>query len=66
MYKIYAKYRDIAKLTDYQVAKECGFAQTTLSNWKQGLYEPKIDKLIKIAKVVRCPVEEITKAYKED
>ncbi|MGN7760490.1 helix-turn-helix domain-containing protein [Paenibacillus sp. 22594] len=31
--------------TPYQVSKETGISTATLSNWKQGNYKPKTDKL---------------------
>ena len=36
-------------VTAYKVAKETGITTATLSNWKQGKYTPKQDKLQKIA-----------------
>lgn len=35
--------------TAYQVSKETGVSTATLSNWKNGNYVPKVDKLKKIA-----------------
>ncbi|MFC3802669.1 helix-turn-helix domain-containing protein [Cohnella sp. GCM10012308] len=35
--------------TPYQVAKETGISTATLTNWKQGKYSPKADKLKVIA-----------------
>lgn len=35
--------------TAYQVSKETGVSTATLSNWKNGNYVPKADKLKKIA-----------------
>lgn len=36
-------------VTAYKVAKETGITTATLSNWKNGRYMPKADKLQKIA-----------------
>lgn len=36
-------------VTAYKVAKETGITTATLSNWKNGRYTPKADKLQKIA-----------------
>ena len=44
MYKKYAALRNEAGITDYRVAKDTGISTVTLTNWKQGKYEPKIDK----------------------
>lgn len=49
MYKAYAKLRDERGLTDYAVAKGAGISTATLTSWKQGVYQPKIDKLMAIA-----------------
>ncbi|OBZ08898.1 transcriptional regulator [Bacillus sp. FJAT-27264] len=35
--------------TPYQVAKDTGVSTATLTNWKQGNYKPKTDKLKIIA-----------------
>ena len=35
--------------TDYKVAKETGIGTATMSNWKNGKYVPKSDKIQKIA-----------------
>lgn len=57
MYQRYAKLRDEKGLTDYAVAKETGIATATLSCWKNGEYEPKIDKLYAIAQFFGVPIE---------
>ena len=56
-YDKYARYRDAKNLTDYKVSSLCGINQTTLSEWKSGKYTPKIDKLVKIAKVLDITVD---------
>ncbi len=48
-YEVYAKVRDGKGLTDYAVAKETGIATATFTNWKQNMYTPKADSMIKIA-----------------
>lgn len=57
MYKKYAKLRDERNLTDYRVAVETGISTATLSNWKNGNYVPKFDKLLLLAKYFGVPVE---------
>lgn len=59
MYEIYAKLRDARELTDYQVCKQTGIASATLSAWKAGQYTPKIDKLLKIAKLFNVTVTDL-------
>lgn len=57
MYKKYAKLRDERNLTDYRVAVDTGISTATLSNWKNGNYVPKFDKLLLLAKYFGVPVE---------
>lgn len=57
-YERYAAFRDERGMTDYAVSKNIGIAQSTLSDWKSGLYTPKLDKLIKIAKLFGLSLEE--------
>ena len=57
MYQKYAKLRDEKGITDYEVAKQTGIATATLTSWKQGIYTPKVEKLMLIAKYFGVPVE---------
>lgn len=57
MYARYAKLRDKKGVTDYLVAKETGISAVTLSEWKSGKYNPKVDKLLKLAKFFDVPIE---------
>lgn len=43
--------------TTYQVAKDTGIAQSTLSDWKRGKSRPKADKLILLANYFGVPIE---------
>ena len=45
MYKNFAVLLDKTNKTAYQVAKDTGISTATLSNWKNGNYIPKVDKL---------------------
>ena len=49
MYKVYERLRDEKGLTDASIASALGFSSTTLYDWRDGKYQPKLDKLIKIA-----------------
>ena len=49
MYEIFEQLLFKYGVTAYKVAKETGITTATLSNWKQGRYTPKQDKLQKIA-----------------
>lgn len=57
MYKKYVKLRDERGITDYRVAQDTGIAPSTLSDWKNGLYVPKIDKIVVLAKYFDVPIE---------
>lgn len=45
MYKNFAALLEKNNKTAYQVAKDTGISTSTFSNWKKGLYNPKVDKL---------------------
>ena len=59
MYEAYARLRDERGMTDYRVSVETGIATATLSAWKTGQYTPKIDKLMKIAKLFNVTVTDL-------
>lgn len=44
-------------ITAYRVSKETGVPASALTNWKKGVCRPKVDKLIKIAAYLDCPLE---------
>lgn len=39
------------------MSKETGIPQSTLSDWKNGRYTPKADKMLKIAEYFDVPLE---------
>jgi transcriptional regulator with XRE-family HTH domain len=49
MYKKFEELLSKHNTTTYKVSKETGISQTTFTDWKNGKYTPKIDKLQKIA-----------------
>ena len=57
MYQTYEKLRDDKGVTDYEVSKQTGIATATLTSWKQGVYTPKVDKMLKLAEYFGVPVE---------
>ena len=59
MYAHYEKIRNSKSLNDYKVAKLANVSPSCIYDWKYGYYTPKIDQLIKIAKVLEVPVEEL-------
>ena len=45
---LYKKYEELLKKngkTSYQVSKDTGIAQSTISDWKTGRSRPKVEKL---------------------
>ena len=59
MYEIYAKLRDSRGMTDYQVCKETGIPTSVMSCWKTGKYTPKVDRMVKIAKLFHISMDEL-------
>ena len=57
MYERYASLRDKHNITDYRVSKDTGVSTATLSSWKSGAYNPKIDKLKILADYFDVPLE---------
>lgn len=57
LYKRFATLLQKKDTTAYKVSKDTGIAQATLSAWKHGKSNPKIDKLIKLAKYFNVPID---------
>lgn len=57
MYQEFADLCEERNVTPYRVAKECGFSNVTLSDWKNKNQMPKADKLVKIARFLDTTVE---------
>ena len=57
MYKSFEKLMNQKKTTIYRVSKDTGITSTVLYDWKRGRSEPKLDKLLKLAKYFDVPVE---------
>lgn len=56
----YKKFENLCKkkgVSVYFVANSTGIATSTLSNWKNGVYVPKIDKIQKIADFFNVTIE---------
>ena len=60
MYKNYERVRNSKGLKDSDVCKATGISSATMSEWKKGRYQPKLDKLEKIAKFLNVNIEAIT------
>ena len=57
MYEIFEKLCSERNVTPYRVSKETGVTTATLTSWKQGKYEPKKEKLMKIAEYFDVSLE---------
>lgn len=57
MYQKFEKLLIERNVSAYQVSKETGIASATLTEWKNGTYTPKVDKLMKIAEFFGVPLE---------
>lgn len=57
MYKKFEKLLIKSGKTAYQVSKDTGIATATLSEWKNGTYKPKADKLLKLAEYFGVSIE---------
>lgn len=58
-YTRYATYRDERGMRDSDVSKATGIARSTFLHWKQSQYTPKLDKLMKIAKLFSVSLDEL-------
>ena len=56
-YENYAKLKEVKGVNDFAVSKATGIAPATMSDWKNGRTEPKIDKLQKIADYFNVSIE---------
>lgn len=56
MYNKYEKLLKDSGKTSYQVSKDTGIAQSTISEWKSGRSKPKADKLQKLADYFKVPI----------
>lgn len=57
MYKKFEKLLNDRGVSAYQVSKDTGIATATLSEWKNGTYTPKADKLMKLAEYFGVSIE---------
>lgn len=58
--KVYSRFSDLLQkndLSSYRVSKDTGISQQTFSDWKIGKTQPKLDKLLKLAKYFNVPLE---------
>lgn len=57
MYSRYSALRDKKGVSDYEVSKQTGISTSTLTNWKYGRYNPKVNKLVILADYFGVSVE---------
>lgn len=57
MYDIYKKLLDEKKLKNADVSRATGISNMTLSDWKRGVSQPKMDKMQKIADYLEVSVD---------
>ena len=57
MYKRYEALLEKTGETSYQVSKATGIGENTLSQWKSGRSNPKVDKLMKLAEHFGVSIE---------
>lgn len=53
------KVREIAGLTQIQLAEAVGISQSAIALWEAGRTMPRADKLSQLAKVLNCTVDEL-------
>ena len=51
--------RTLYKVSQKQLAKELNFTASTICDWEHGLYEPKYDTLIALAKYFNITIAEL-------
>lgn len=66
MYEVFEKLLAERGVTAYQVSQATGIETATLTHWKQGLYQPKVDKIMLIASYFGVPLETFYKTGGND
>lgn len=61
MFEKYEELRAKKGVSDYQVCKDTGIAPASMSDWRAGKYEFKIDKLLKLAEYFGVSIEYFVK-----
>lgn len=57
MYDKFEKLLEERNLTAYRVSKDTGISTATLTEWKNGKYKPKVEKLMILADYFGVPLE---------
>lgn len=58
--------RVAAKLTQAELAKRLGVYQGAVSQWESGMTNPKLDKLIAMAELFGCTLDELLREDGQD
>ena len=58
-YEKYERLKEAKGVSNYQVSKDTGIAEATLSEWKNGKYVPKIESLKTLAKYFKVTWTEL-------
>lgn len=66
MYEIIEKLIKVHNISIYKLAKDVGITPSLFSHWKNGQYQPKIDKVQKIADYFGVPAEYILTGKEPD
>ncbi len=67
--RMYLNFVSILKeknITQYKIAKETGISQSTLTNWKNGTYTPKLEKLEKLSRYLGIDISDLQGEGKGD
>lgn len=59
LYEKFAQLINERGITPYRISKETGISQVTLSDWKHGRSEPKLDKIIKITNYLGIEITDL-------
>lgn len=60
MWEKYEQIRNLKGFRDADVARGASIPKATFSNWKRGIYSPKLEKLQRIAAFLGCSVADLT------
>lgn len=60
------KRRKAKGLLQEDVAQACGVDRTTVTKWEAGLFLPRADKLLALAKLLDCTIEELLVKEEEE
>lgn len=60
------RWRELAKLTQEEVAKELGMERSGVAKWEAGVALPRADKLPILAKLYGCTIDELFEGHRTD